>query len=264
MANDIELRIINRLLNTISDAEVRRVAIGKLWTMVIMDDGRCLRAGLSSTLTAINQGNVRGGGSASQARLENLSGLDLARLSLSDQPFFASVGVAAINALVSCRPDGWVALNAQEVIAEHGAKRKVALIGHFGFVPYLRSRVGELFVLEQDPGPGDLPASSAAEILPDVDVIAITGMTLANHTLDRLLSYRAPQATVILLGPSVPLSPMLFDYGVDYICGSVITSIPAVLSVVEQGGNFHEMGQAGIQKAVMEREDYFTRSTHER
>ena len=50
----------------------------------------------------------------------------------------------------------------------------------------------------------------------------------------------------MLLGPSTPLSPVMFDYGVDLLAGSIIEKIEPVLQVVSQGGNFRQVRRAGV------------------
>ena len=93
-----------------------------------------------------------------------------------------SVGAAALNALLPKHPETWIDLNAEEVIAEHGTGKSVALIGHFPFVDRLHPRVGKLTVLELNPRPGDLPNNAAKDVIPSADVVAITAMALLNHT----------------------------------------------------------------------------------
>jgi uncharacterized protein (DUF4213/DUF364 family) len=111
--------------------------------------------------------------------------------------------------------------------------------------------VGELIVLEQNPQPGDMPAKEASEILPQADVVAITATTLINHTLEELLAYCSSQALIIILGPSTPLSPHLFEYTVDILCGSIVEDIEPVLQVVGQGGNFRQLHQVGVRTVTM-------------
>jgi uncharacterized protein (DUF4213/DUF364 family) len=164
--------------------------------------------------------------------------------------------VAAINALLPHHPDAWIDLNAENVLAKHGAGKRVALIGHFPFVDRLREDVGELLVLEQNPQPGDFPAAAAAEILPQVDVVAITGTSLINHTLDELRALCSTKALIILLGPSTPLSPVLFDHGIDILCGSVVTTIEPVFKIIGQGGNFRQVRRAGVRTVTMVRPGY--------
>ena len=43
-----------------------------------------------------------------------------------------------------------------------------------------------------------------------------------------------------------PLSPILFDYGIDLLYGSVVTAINPVLRVVGQGANFRQVHKAGV------------------
>jgi len=57
-----------------------------------------------------------------------------------------------------------------------------------------------------------------------------------------------------VLGPSTPLSPVLFDYGVDLLCGSIVTDIEPVLRAVRQGANFRQVHKAGVQLICMARE----------
>ena len=159
--------------------------------------------------------------------------------------------MAAINAMLPRNPQAWTELNAEQVLASHGAGKKVALVGHFPFVPRLRERVGEVRVFERQPQPGDLPAGALADGLPQAEVVAITGTALINHTLERLLTYVSKDAMVILLGPTTPLSPILFDYGIDALCGSVVMAIGPVLRVAGQGGNFRQVRRAGVKTVTM-------------
>ena len=77
-------------------------------------------------------------------------------------------------------------------------------------------------MLELEPQGDDLPAAAAPEVLPQADVVGITGSTLANGTLEGLLALCRPEATVVLIGPTTPLSTVLFDYGADVLCGVLV------------------------------------------
>ena len=140
------------------------------------------------------------------------------------------------------------------MIVQHGADKGVALVGHFPFVPRLRERVGRLWVLEQHPQGEDLPADAAPDVLPQADVVAITGMTLINRTFEELMVLRRPEALVVVLGPSTPLSPMLFDYGVNILSGSVVEDVDAVLRAVSQGANFRQTHQQGVRLVTMQKQ----------
>jgi uncharacterized protein (DUF4213/DUF364 family) len=244
--------LLDKLIDGLLDGDVVEVRVGLHWTAVAVDVEEEMRCGLASTLS----GEHRHGGEPDvpmAGRLEELSAQELASLARSQKPVLASLGVAAMNALMPRTPEAWVDGNAEEILSDHGAGKRVAIIGHFPFVPRLRERVGELIVLERNPGQGDLPAEAAPDVLPNADVIAITGMTLANHTLDSLLNLCSQEAVVMVLGPSTPLSPVLFDFGVDLISGAVVTRIEPVLRAVAQGANFRQVHKAGVRLVTMVR-----------
>src|SRR5690606_32519429 len=98
----------------------------------------------------------------------------------------------------------------------------------------------------QNPGPDEYPAQAAAEWVPQADVLAVTSMTLLNGTLDGLLALRRPDAMVLLLGPSTPLHPLLFDYGITFLSGASVVNIDAVLRVVREGAVFRQVRKAGV------------------
>jgi uncharacterized protein (DUF4213/DUF364 family) len=239
------MNLLAEILETLPDGEVEEVRIGLHWTAAVVYVGSELRCGLASTLFG-GHDHHKEADVPQAGELEGFSGRELARLALGDAPTQASVGLATLNALLPRQPQNWVDANAEEMIAAHGEGKRVVMVGHFPFVPRLRTKVKELFVLEQNPGDGDLPAEAAVQLLPTADVAAITGMTVLNHTLEGLLGLCPSEAFVIVMGPSTPLSPLLFEHGVDVISGSIVVDIQPVLKVVSQGGNFRQVHHAGV------------------
>jgi uncharacterized protein (DUF4213/DUF364 family) len=185
--------------------------------------------------------------------LLNYSVRELAELARSDSSTEAAVGIPTINALLPPYPEVWLDLNAEEVIVQHGAGKCVALVGHFPFIPRLRTQVGQLWVLEQEPRGQDLPAEFAAHILPQADIVALTGTTLINHTFEALMALCRPEALVLVLGPSTPLSPLLFEYGVHLLSGAVVEDVPAVLRAVSQGADFRQVHRQGVRLVTMQK-----------
>ncbi len=132
-------------------------------------------------------------------------------------------------------------MNASEVLKQKGAGKNIALVGHFPFIPRLRDVAQNLWVIEQNPAEDEYPALSADEFIPQADVVALTGSALINHTLDDLLSLCDPDALVVILGPSTPLSPILFDHGANIIAGSQVIDENAVLNCISQGATFQQV-----------------------
>ncbi|MCJ7623055.1 MAG: DUF364 domain-containing protein [Anaerolineaceae bacterium] len=244
------MELLEKLLDTLPDGEVHKVLIGLNWTAVVTVVDGVKRCGLASTLGGNHEHHgvpdVPEAGS-----LETFSGRELANFVRSSSATLASVGAAALNALLPLYPETWVDINAEHVIAEHGAGKTVALVGSFPFVQRLRPSLGKLYVIERNPQAGDLPEEAAPDILPAADVVAITAMTLINHSLENLLRLCSPDATIILLGPSTPLSPLLFEYGVNLLSGSIVTDIEPVLCAISQGANFRQVHRAGVRLVTM-------------
>lgn len=238
--------LINALLERAPDAETLDVRIGLSWTAVVVERDGVRRCGLAATLREVEGHESRPVPGAGQ--LIQRSARELAAWAGSSSAGLTqrSVGFAALNALLAGAGQPETEINAADVIAEQGAGRRVALVGHFPFVERLRERVGTLWVLELQPQPGDLPASAAPAILPQADVVAITSTTLINGTFEGLMALRNPAALTMLLGPTTPLSPVLFDHGVDIVSGAVVEDIDATLHAVSQGGGFRQVHRAGV------------------
>jgi uncharacterized protein (DUF4213/DUF364 family) len=226
------------LANLEGNAPVRQVMVGALWTAVALetDPPRC---GLSSTLRPTP--HPGGAPVAGAGTLANRTGRGLVELLRSPNTLEASIGMAALNALLEVDEARCTELNARDVILERGAGARVAIVGHFPFVERVRRAASECWVLELDPRPGDLPAERAAQVLPQADVVALTGTSLINHTFDELVSLCRPDAYIIVLGGSTPLAPVLFDWGVDALSGTRVIDVGAVLDAVSQGASFRQI-----------------------
>ena len=96
----------------------------------------------------------------------------------------------------------------------------MTVIGHFPGLGRLRQHC-ELSILERQPQPGDLPDTAAEYILPQQDLVFITGTTFINKTITRLLELSA-KAKVYMVGPSTPMNPLLFSHGVRSLSGLVV------------------------------------------
>jgi hypothetical protein len=227
---------------------VRDVRVGPFWTVVWTERG----AGLSSTQrdahTPHGHSLIRWAGD-----LADHSANELAALLRSDSPMEAGLGMAAVNALLTVDETRLTDRNASDEIIRRGAGKRVVIVGHFPFIPSVRQGVGHLDVLELDPGPGELSPQAAADVIPCADVVAITGTSLLNKTFDSLVQHCRPDAFVLVLGPTTPLSPVLFDYGADLIAGTLVVDPAAALTVTGQGAIFRQM--RGVRLVTMTKEN---------
>src|SRR5580693_3783137 len=202
-------------------------------------------------------------------KLHGRPALDLAKEALGDHGIRRAVGIAAINALAdTCwrrRPHpetelrlGIDAFDATEI----RPGEKVVVVG--AFVPFLhelKRRHQPFLVLEQDPAtlkPDELPffraANEASTVVPEADVLLITGTTLINDTLEELLHLAKPAARVTMVGPTVSLLPDAFlRRGADILGTVRITAPDEFLETLTEGGSgYHFLGRSA-QKVVLVR-----------
>ena len=237
--------LYSRILSSLTEFPIAVVRIGINWTAVVVDKEGTQQCGLASTVTG-EHGHTGEPTIPDPGQLERISALELASWIESEIPLRRSIGCAAINALLPRDGSSWVDQNADSAILEHGRGKKAVLIGHFPFAEKLKEEMERLDVLDFHPIGDDHPASDAPLFLPEADLVAITGMTFINHTLPDLLNLCKPEAYILILGPSTPLCPILFDAGVDLLAGAHVEDIPGVLAALSQGANFRQVHKAGV------------------
>ncbi|MEJ2656743.1 MAG: DUF364 domain-containing protein [Desulfobacterales bacterium] len=174
---------------------------------------------------------------------------DLVQMAYSESILEAAIGMAAINSLLEVDLDSCTELNAAELILQKGEGKKVAIVGHFPFLPRVREKAKALWVIEKNPRQGDFSEKQAGRLIPQADVVAITGTSLTNHTLEHLLRLCNTKSYIVMLGDTVPLCPVLFDYGVQALSGTKVIDADAALRCVSQGANFRQI--KGIKKLTM-------------
>lgn len=249
------MSITEDLVKSLPQGKVIEIRIGTHWTAVVVDISGEIRCGLASTLL-MSQDHHRQPDVPEAGELESIPALELAGRIDSGQYPLASVAAATINALLPKGSWDWAKKNAEEVLRTEGAGKNVVIVGRFPFNHRLESCVGKLTILEKNPEGDELPEEAAPEVLPKAEIVAITGMTFINRTLDHLIELCSKQALVLILGPSTPLSPILFDYGVSLLSGSVVTNIDPVLRAVSQGANFRQIHKAGVLLVTLDREAF--------
>jgi len=166
---------------------------------------------------------------------------ELAQMAYSESILEAAIGMATVNSLLDIDVETCLDLNARVLIAEKGKGKRIAMVGHFPFIPKLREDAKQLWVIEKNPREGDFTEAQAENLIPQADIVGITGTAFTNHTLDHLLELCDPKAYVIVLGDTTPLSPILFDYGVDAISGTKVVNPSLALRCVSQGANFRQI-----------------------
>ena len=238
------MKILDHLMETLNfDASVRDIRQGVFDTAVLTR-----HCGLAATLPhdALRQSPPL---VQEPQDLSQKTPRQLAQLAYSESILEAAIGMAAVNSLIEVDEAACRERNAAELIVEKAHDKKVAIIGHFPFVAKVRKKARSLWVIEKNPKPGDVEENRAGELIPEADVVAITGAALTHHTLERLLALCNPSAFVLLLGPTAPLSPVLFDFGVDAVCGTRVVDPDSAMRCVGQGANYRQI--KGIKRLTL-------------
>ena len=239
------MTIAGEILVTLPDGEILQACVGTHWTAVVARVAGDVRCGLASTNEQV-QNHSHEAILPEAGRLEELPARTVAEWVESDVPLRRSLGAAAVNALLPRPAQPWKEIHAIEAISRIGRGKRVALVGHFAFAPKLREQVDRLWILERSPQPGDEPEDAAPHILPQADVIALTGATFVNGSLEPLLRHCRPDSRVVLLGPSTPFCDVLFRHGIHVLSGAVVESPEPILRAVSQSANFHQLRGLGV------------------
>jgi len=227
------MKILDDVIESITeDSVVREVYVCVFWTAVVSK-----HCGLASTL---HEGHPAHKIVREAGRLQGKSALELTGYANSDHLLEASIGMAAVNSLIDIDETRCVEKNALHILEEKGKGKDIAIVGHFPWIPRLKKCARKLFVIEQRPREGDLPAEASEEILPNVDVVGLTGTAFTNHTIERLLELSRDKF-VVMIGPTSPLTPVLFDYGVDVIGGSKVIDPEKAIRSIREGATFQQV-----------------------
>lgn len=215
------------------------VRIGLGYTVAKLDDGS---VGVSYTLrgedprccsVCEDAGNLTGS-----------SAVEVAKWLIHPDPARTSVGMAVVNAL----SDSNTARSEGDDIIELlrlGQEDEVAMVGFFRPLVFIKQRVKKLFVFdESDHGYGVLPPSEIKKHLPNCSIVIITAVTVINGTFDDIILLCRSPREVVLLGPTTPIYPALFEkHGVTWLSGIKIKDSDRLLRIISEGGGTKQFGK---------------------
>ncbi len=188
----------------------------------------------------------------------------------STEPIKTAIAIATLNALsATC----WERRSTGQYIMREGLDAlgvvrmpegaSVAVVG--AIVPTLKTlktRGGNWWVIEQDMRrlkedeiPHFVPADRSDEVIPQADVLIVTGATLVNHTLEPILAAAREEAEIAVIGPTASLLPEpLFERGVRVVGGVWVKRPDELLEVLAAGGSGYHFLDSLATRIVMEKE----------
>ena len=208
---------------------VKEIITGRIWTMARMDQGS---SGISMTTL----------GHTIPEHFQQMDGLaawEAAAAVCSWNLEEASAGMAVINASYNTA-QRLEALHCSEPYENYCTDgldlcgKTIGVVGHLTMPEKTLRLAKDVYILERNPRPGDYPDSACEYLLPKCDVVLITGSSLINKTLPRLLELTV-KAYTILTGPTVPMCPELLNFGIQRMAGMVVSNQEAMLRQAAEG-----------------------------
>ena len=194
---------MNELYDTIlknlpGDRRIAELLHGECWTLAKLNSGDC---GIAMTTK----------GSSISPSIINFEGLPVTEGAPAVKSWNfseSSCAMAVINACYNTM-DRMERLGCYEPFENYCTDKldltgkTIGLVGHLGMPQNTLRLAKDVFILEKHPQPGDYPDSACEYLLPKCDVVLITGSSLINKTLPRLLEL-SRNAYTILTGPTSP------------------------------------------------------------
>jgi len=172
--------------------------------------------------------------------------IKLAELSRSWDTERSIVGVATLNALSQIVMVRWK----NRYLATEGnfidglgirSKDSVAMVGYFGpFIDKIKKKCQKLFIMERNLSitqEGILPDTACDYILPEADVVTISGTSIVNKSIDHLLDLSMNSREVGVVGPTAGFIPdVLFKRNVSIVGSTKVLDLDRVMQVIKEGG----------------------------
>jgi len=235
------LEEIQSMVPNIEQIKVANVIIGAGYTGVSITSGH---VGLAHSLLSEYTPRCR----EIMDRAGHLAGssaLDMARLAFSWGMRARVLGVATINALSQLLTDrSETEISTYEGdIADHitVSGGVVTVVGNIRpTVKKLRAKAEKIYVLERNLDLRDeetLPDTAAEEVIPQSQVVIITGTSITNGTVDRLLELSSNAREVALVGATAGLPPtVLFRHGATAVGTVKVRNADRVMRIIAEGG----------------------------
>ena len=228
---------------------IEKIEIGILITAVKLSNGYCgvSSSNLDSTIN-LSSKQKRNFGPFTPGNIAGQKVLDLFQY-MDNEEIMSSVKLAVLSALSSFIIDkfNYNVLEDKDPfdLLDLSEPKTITLVG--AFETYIR-RIDEtkhkiqVLELNKDALRDEhkhlfVPAINACKVLPNSDIIIITGLTLVNNTIDELLNLIPSEEKVIVVGPSISILPdILFQRNVNIIGSTMIFDADKMFKIVSEAG----------------------------
>lgn len=209
---------------------VDKVISGHTWTAVMNDAG-----GFGMAMTTPGETRPR-----TRIDYQGMPVRAVADLVKSWNFLEASIGMAAINSFYNTKERmdtfGWEQPDTRFCSFDLDMKGKtIGMVGHLKHKEDTFEETKQIYILEMNAWDGDYPASACEVLIPECDIVMITGSALINKTLPRLLEL-SQKAFTILTGPSTPMAPQLVEaFDIQRVAGFIPADADQLWQFVSAG-----------------------------
>ena len=200
--------------------------------------------------------------------LEDKPIFEILKYSLDPNVLKSAIGVATLNALSQLILETTDAIDYPTINGKDGfdllkikPTENVSIIGAFGpYIRRLKMMGNPFFIIEKNPRtlrPDEMkyfvPASEMRFALGKSDVLIITGTTIVNHTIDRILSFVKNGIRAAMIGPTASMIPdAFFKRGIHVMAGVRILDADLMIKILKQGGSaFHLLKECSEKNAFL-------------
>jgi len=222
---------------TLKNLTIKDYVIGLGYTLVETEMG----AGVAYTF----RDSILGGCNATDSFFIGKNALDVARSVFSNGLLESAIGLATINSTLRNGIE-----KTSEITEFFDFKDKsVSMIGYFApIAEKIKPLVKNLYIFELKNYPNAYNPGYAKIVIPESDIVIISGTTFINKTTEDFLNFVTDYSKVIFLGASTPLSLSLSKYGL--IAGSVVSDINYVKYAISKGAGMKLM-KKGLKRSIL-------------
>ncbi len=244
-----EVSVLKRKVSEIEEITPERVVIGLGYTGVKLSTGH-----VGVCATPLNEILIEDCGVVKKAgSLSNQNIFALMEMAKSWDMGEAAVGIAAINAVSQIALER----SKEEFEFKEGnlldfleirEDEEVAMIGKIDpFIPFLKKKTKKLYLFERDVTrrKDALPDFACEQYLPNSKIVIVTGVTVMNKTIGRILELTRNAKFIALVGPTASMYPApFFKRGVSMMSGIITKNPDLLIRVIEEGGGTREFKKA--------------------
>lgn len=234
---------------SLSNSPIQEIIIGLTWTLCEAEGmGLCMSPGIPIRTLPWS------------GTLVNKPASELTSWVKSWESYQATVGMAVINAIINSNsplsktaeplsPTGPSNLAVFEYFLPLIRGKRVAIVGRYPELSRYEKEMN-LVVIERQPASGDLPDPACEFILPESEWVFLTATSIVNKTFPRLAEL-SKDATLVLMGPTLPWLSELAEMGVNYLAGVRVINPQALRQTVAEGGGTR-IFETGVQYCIQQ------------